>query len=59
MGAHSLQAVGVLLFLLAFTLISSGLVAGGSGLPVVLSVAAMAGSAAVLYKIKPWEHKEG
>lgn len=59
MGAHSLQAVGVSLFLLAFTLISSGFVAGGSVLLIVLGVATLGGSVAVLYKIKPWEHKEG
>jgi len=59
MGANSQQALGITLFILAFAFISSGLAAGGSIALCVLGVAALFGSGAVLYKIKPWEHKEG
>jgi len=58
MGSNTQQALGVTLFLVAFAFISSGMVAGGSVILCALGVAALGGSAAVLYKIKPWEHKE-
>ncbi len=59
MGSNSQQALGVALFILAFAFISSGLAAGGSIALCALGVAALLGSGAVLFRIKPWEHKEG
>lgn len=58
MGSNSTQALGVTLFLAGFTLISSGLAAGGSILLIALGIAALGGASVVFYKIKPWEHKE-
>ena len=58
MGSNSTQALGVTLFLAGFTFISSSLAAGGSMVLLALGLAALGGSAVVLYKIKPWEHKE-
>lgn len=59
MGSNSQQAFGVVLFILAFAFISSSMAAAGSIALCALGVAALGCSAAVLYKIKPWEHKEG
>jgi hypothetical protein len=58
MGSNATQAVGVTLFLVGFTFISSALATGGSVLLIALGIAALGGSSVVLYKIKPWEHKE-
>jgi hypothetical protein len=58
MGSNSTQALGVTLFLVGFTFISAGLAAGGSILMIALGIAALGGASVVLYKIKPWEHKE-
>jgi hypothetical protein len=58
MGSNSTQAIGVTLFLAAFALVSAGFMAGGSALLILLGIAALGGSSAVLFKAKPWEHKE-
>jgi len=57
MGANSMQAVGVTIFLLAFTLLAAGIFAG-SVLLYILAAAFLAGSIAIFRKIKPLEQAE-
>jgi riboflavin transporter FmnP len=58
MGSNATQAQGVLLFLLAFTLIAAGLAADISYIAVLAGVLLLAGSAVLFVKCKPWEHNE-
>jgi hypothetical protein len=57
MGANPTQAVGVMLFLIAFTLLA-GAFAGGGFLFLLGFAACLAGSVAMFIKCKPWEHGE-
>ena len=57
MGANSTQAVGLAVFLLAFTLISAGIAAGGI-LVSLVGVVLLAVSLGVFRKAKPWEEAE-
>jgi hypothetical protein len=59
MGANPKQALGLLIFLIGFVLISAGLLAGGN---VVLILAGIVGAGvglAILLKAKPLEFLEG
>lgn len=56
MGANPTQAVCVLLFFLAFTLIAVGAFSGIIWL--ILGIALLAGSVALGLKAKPWEDQE-
>ena len=58
MGANPTQAQGVLLFLIAFTLIAAGLAADVSYLLVGLGVLLLGASVMLFLKCKPWEHNE-
>ncbi len=55
MGANPTQAQGVLLFLVAFTLIAAGLAADIGYLYLVLGFGVLAASVARFLKCKPWE----
>jgi len=57
MGANSTQAVGLTAFLVAFTLISAGIAAGGI-LVSLVGVVLLAVSLGVFRKAKPWEEAE-
>ena len=57
MGANSTQAVGLAIFLIAFTLISAG-IAGGGILVSLVGVVLVAVSFGVFLKAKPWEEAE-
>ena len=57
MGANVTQAVGLLLFLMAFVALAMAL-AGAGVLVAVLGVALLGGSAAVFMQCKPLEHGE-
>jgi hypothetical protein len=58
MGANSTQAQAVVLFIVAFTLISAGLAVGKNFLLVGLGVLLLGGSIMLFLKCKPWEHNE-
>ena len=58
MGANPTQAQGVVLFLIAFTLIAAGLAADVSYLLVGLGVLLLGASVMLFLKCKPWEHNE-
>lgn len=57
MGANPTQAVGVTLFLIAFTLLA-GAFAGGGVLYLLGFAACLAGSVMMFLKCKPWEQRE-
>jgi len=57
MGANPTQAVGVTIFLLAFTALAGAIYAGGFLLYLV-AVAFLAGSIAIFRKVKPLEQAE-
>ena len=57
MGANSTQAVAVTAFLIAFTLITAGIAAGGMIVSLV-GVVLLAVSLGVFRKAKPWEEAE-
>ncbi len=57
MGANPTQAVGVTIFLLAFTALAGALYAG-SILLYIVAAALLAGSIAIFRKIKPLEQAE-
>ena len=57
MGANSTQAIGLTAFLVAFTLISAGIAAGGI-LVSLVGVVLLAVSLGVFRKAKPWEEAE-
>ena len=56
MGANSTQGVAVMLFLVAFTLLSMALFNDGSVLYLVGFLVAFGASVALFLKAKPWEH---
>ncbi|MEO8052066.1 MAG: hypothetical protein ABI833_16755 [Acidobacteriota bacterium] len=57
MGANPTQAVGVTLFLIAFTLLAGAL--AGGGILYVLGFLILLGiSIAMFMKAKPWEHQK-
>ena len=58
MGANPTQAQGVVLFLIAFTLIAVGFAMDYSVISLVLGLALLAVSIARFMKCKPWEHSE-
>lgn len=57
MGANTMQAWGVAVFLIAFVLIAGGL-AGGGVLLEVPGLVLVAASAGLFLKAKPWEQSE-
>ncbi len=57
MGANPTQAVGVTIFLLAFTALA-GAIYAGSILLYIVAAALLAGSIAIFRKIKPLEQAE-
>lgn len=57
MGANSMQAAAIALFLLGFTVLS-GAIAGGSVSLYLLSAVLVAGSAGIFLRCKPLEHIE-
>ena len=58
MGANPTQAQGLVLFLIAFTLISAGFAADINYIAVILGVLALGASVMLFLKCKPWEHNE-
>lgn len=58
MGANPTQALGVLLVMVAFTLIALGLAVNMSILAILLGLAALAGAIGLFLKCKPWEYRE-
>ena len=58
MGANPTQAQGVLLFIVAFTLIAAGLAANINYIAVLVGIAVLGGSVGLFLKCKPWEHSE-
>ena len=58
MGANPTQAYGLIVFIIAFVLIAGGFAAGGNFMYIVVGIAALAASCAILMKCKPWEHNE-
>jgi membrane-bound ClpP family serine protease len=59
MGANPKQALGLLLFLVGFVLISAGLLAGGNVVLFLAGLVVAAAGLAVLLKAKPLEFLEG
>jgi hypothetical protein len=59
MGANPKQALAFLLFLIAFTLVAEGLFLGGNFLILLLGLALLGASLALLLKAKPLEHIDG
>jgi hypothetical protein len=57
MGANSTQAIGVTLFLIAFTLLA-GAFAGGGILLVIAFLVVLGISLAMFIKCKPWEDQK-
>lgn len=57
MGAHPTQAVGVTVFMLAFTTLA-GAIYAGSVLLYIVAAALLAGSIVIFRKIKPLEQAE-
>ena len=57
MGANSTQALGILVFLLAFVLVAAAM-AGGGLLAAAGAVVLLAVSIFLFLKCKPWEHQE-
>lgn len=57
MGSNPTQAVGITVFLVAFTLIAAGL-AMGSILLLLPGLVLLGVSCGVFLKCKPWEHAE-
>jgi hypothetical protein len=58
MGANPTQAHGVVLFLIAFTLIAAGLAMNVGVILLLLGLVALAVSIGLFLKAKPWEHSE-
>jgi hypothetical protein len=58
MGANPTQAQAVVLFIVAFTLISAGMAMGSNFLLIGLGVLLLGGSVMLFLKCKPWEHNE-
>lgn len=58
MGANPTQAQGIVLFLVAFTLISIGLAQAYGVVFLILGVIALGLSCTLFLKCKPWETKD-
>jgi hypothetical protein len=58
MGANSRQALGVALFLAAFVVLAAAMAARGSAVLLLIALVALAASAGIFMKVKPWEHQE-
>jgi hypothetical protein len=58
MGANPTQAQALVLFIVAFTLISGGLAANVNYLLIGLGALVLGGSIMLFLKCKPWEHNE-
>ena len=58
MGVNPTQAQAVVLFIVAFTLISAGMAMGGNFLAIALGVVLLGVSIMLFLKCKPWEHNE-
>ena len=58
MGANATQALAIVMFLVAFTLLAGAMFAGGNLLLILLFLVAAAVSAGLFLKAKPWEHME-
>lgn len=59
MGANPKQALGLLVFLVGFVLISAGLVTGGNILLLIAGVVVAGAGLGILLKAKPLEFLEG
>lgn len=57
MGANSSQALAIIIFLVAFTILAGAFAAGGI-LLTVLGLACLAASIFIFLKCKPLEHQE-
>jgi hypothetical protein len=58
MGTNSTQAFGVMLFLVAFTLIAAGMAMGGSLLSILAGLVLLGISGAVFLRAKSLDHEE-
>lgn len=58
MGANSTQGVALVIFLVAFTCLSTALFSGGNLLLLLLFLVGIAASIALFVRAKPWEHAE-
>ena len=58
MGANSTQGLAVLIFLVAFTLLSYAFFSDGNYLYLVLFLVGAAASAGLFLKAKPWEQEK-
>ena len=58
MGSNPKQALGLVLFLAGWTVVAAGFAMDSSIMLVVVGLALVAGSIAVLIKVKPLEHIE-
>jgi hypothetical protein len=59
LGSHSLQAVALTVFLIAFTTLCAGLAAGGSIPLVAIGVALLAASAWLFLRCRQMEESQG
>jgi len=59
MGANPTQAQALVVFLVAFVLISAGFAADINYLLVLIGLALVGASCALFLKCKPWENEEG
>lgn len=55
MGSHSVQAVALTVFLVAFTILCAGFALGGSVLLILVGVAGLAGSMMLFWRCKQLE----
>ena len=58
MGANPTQAQGLVLFLIAFALISAGFAADINYIAVIVGLLVLGVSVMLFLKCKPWEHNE-
>jgi hypothetical protein len=58
MGSNSTQALGVIVFVLAFVMMAAGAALGGNLLLILLAVALLAASVGIFLNVKPWENRE-
>ena len=58
MGANPTQAQAILLFFIAFGLISAGLAADINFVAVIAGLVVLGVSVMLFLKCKPWEHRE-
>lgn len=58
MGANPTQAHGLVVFLIAFTVMAAGFAADGSFILILCALALLGVSFLIFMKCKPWEHRE-